>query len=53
MRAGDRVNKYKKITKEQRLQAIELVLDRKMNIKAAADILGLGVSTVRMIVRKY
>lgn len=50
---GDRGNKYQKITIEQRSRIIHLIIDEKMTIKAAADLVGLGASTARMILRKY
>lgn len=42
-----------KITKEQRLQILELVLNHKKTIKKAAEIVGVGSSTARMILRRY
>lgn len=53
MKLGDRGNKYQKITKEQRFQIIELIMTQKFTIKAAAQAVGLGASTARMIMRKF
>lgn len=53
MKLGDKGNTYHKITKEQRIAIIELVIQQKMTIKSAALTVGLGASTARMILRKY
>lgn len=53
MKLGDRGNKYKKISKEDRMKVIQLVVVEKMTIRGAADALGLGASTARMILKKF
>lgn len=53
MKMGDRGNKYKKISKEERLRVINLVMNEKMTIRGAADALGIGASTARMIVKRF
>lgn len=53
MRFGERGNKYKLITQEQRVQVVDLILRQKMTIKKAAQIVGIGSSTARMILKKY
>lgn len=53
MKLGDRGNKYKKISKEERLRVINLVMNEKMTIRGAADALGIGASTARMIVKRF
>lgn len=44
---------YKKITREQRLDLLSLILTDKHTIKHAAEIVGIGPSTARMILKKY
>lgn len=53
MKRGDKGNTYNKITKEQRLAIIQFVIGQKKTIKSAAEIVGLGASTARMILRKF
>ena len=50
---GQRGNQYKTITKEQRVKIIQLIGVKKMTIKKAAEIVGVGASTARMIFKKY
>ena len=44
---------YKKITRQQRIELLSLIVEKKNTIKRAADLIGIGASTARMILKKY
>jgi len=44
---------YKKISREHRFELLSLILEKKYTIKGAAEILGIGASTARMILKKF
>lgn len=44
---------YKKISREKRYELLSLIVEKKHTIKRAAEIIGIGASTARMILKKY
>ena len=44
---------YKKISREERYELLSLIVEKKHTIKRAAEIIGIGASTARMILKKY
>lgn len=50
---GNQTKNYRKISNEQRMEAIKLILKDRISYRKAGKLLGISPSTIKMIVSRF